>query len=120
MGTTTGATIEPSLESVQELQRENAELKRDNKKLAQKLQELHHDLKSLKQLLYAKLRPGVSRFDDSSPGQQFLFGETPESSGAASQEAPEESTPKKKRSKQKPTGRQPLPPGLPPGWRRRG
>jgi transposase len=118
MGKTAELTTESSLELVRQLQQKNdqledhnKELEHRNKELEQTLQELQSDLKALKKLLYAKLRPGVSRLDELSSGQQFLFGSASElPRGADSEETPVESPPRKPRSKS--TGRQPLPPGL--------
>ena len=75
------------------------------------IEKLSADNATLRKLLYATLRPGVSRFDDSSAGQLFLFGNAPGSEDdAAEDEAP--APPVVSRKKTKPTGRQPLPVGL--------
>ena len=118
MGKIAEPTTESLLELVQVLERRNEALEQSNKafeknneKLEKSLEQLQGDVNALRKLLYAKLRPGVSRFDDSSEGQLFLFGDSSELlNPTESEELPPESPPKKR---SKPTGRQQLPPGLP-------
>jgi transposase len=109
-------TTESLIELVQVLQRQNELLQQrgdlletKNDLLEKNVEVLQSDLSMLRKLLYAKLRPGASRFDDSSNGQLFLSGH---SSGLSEEEPPLE-TPAKKKKSSKSTGRQKLPPGLP-------
>ena len=53
------------------------------------IEKLSVDNAALRKLLFATLRPGISRFDDSSAGQLFLFGNSP----GAGDGAPEDETP---------------------------
>lgn len=83
-----------------------------NAHLERTVEQLQRDLNILRSLLHAKLRPGVSRFDDSAAGQLVLFEGAPEPDAPPpSGDTSADSRPKKKRSRS--TGRQQLPPGLP-------
>ncbi len=80
--------------------------------LEQTVQTLTKDNAMLRKLLYERFRSGGSRFDNSSKGQLFLFGDSSELQKEESvEESPPEARPKRKKAS-KPTGRQPLPEGL--------
>ena len=105
MQTVTELSRESLLELTQEYQQRNEELE-------QNVRQLQDDLNALRKLLYAKLRPGTSRFDDSSEGQLFLFGDSAATTTEAEDDPASEEAASKKKTKRG-GGRQQLPPGLP-------